>query len=62
MASLKKVGGGEIRTHGAVAHTTVFKTVPLNRSGTPPDKFIYIKYYKNFCLTRVFLPIPLPPS
>ena len=23
-----KLGGGEIRTHGAVAHTTVFKTVP----------------------------------
>lgn len=31
-----KIGGGEIRTHGSLATTTVFKTVPLNHSGTPP--------------------------
>jgi hypothetical protein len=29
-------GGGEIRTHGKLAPTTVFETVPFNRSGTPP--------------------------
>ncbi len=30
-------GGGEIRTHGPVSEATVFKTVPLDRSGTPPQ-------------------------
>ena len=30
-------GGGGIRTHGALARPTVFKTVPFDRSGTPPD-------------------------
>ena len=29
-------GGGEIRTHGRVAPTAVFKTAALNRSATPP--------------------------
>ena len=29
-------GGGEIRTHGRVTPTTVFKTAALNRSATPP--------------------------
>lgn len=29
-------GEGEIRTLGAIADTTVFKTVPLNHSGTSP--------------------------
>ena len=29
-------GGGGIRTHGRVAPSTVFKTVPFDRSGTPP--------------------------
>jgi hypothetical protein len=29
-------GGGEIRTHGRVTPTTIFKTVALNRSATPP--------------------------
>ncbi|MBM2818291.1 MAG: hypothetical protein HW401_881 [Parcubacteria group bacterium] len=29
-------GGGEIRTHGPVSEATVFKTVPLDHSGTPP--------------------------
>ncbi len=32
-----KTGGrGEIRTHGGLAPTTVFKTVALNRSATLP--------------------------
>jgi hypothetical protein len=30
-------GEGRIRTHGAVAHTTVFETVPFNHSGTSPS-------------------------
>jgi hypothetical protein len=29
-------GGGGIRTHGGVAPTTVFETVPIVHSGTPP--------------------------
>ncbi len=29
-------GGGGIRTHGRLAPTTVFKTVPIDHSGTPP--------------------------
>ena len=29
-------GGGGIRTHGAREDTTVFETVPFDRSGTPP--------------------------
>ncbi len=29
-------GGGGIRTHGPVAGPTIFKTVPFDRSGTPP--------------------------
>jgi hypothetical protein len=34
--------GGEagIRTLGPISGTTVFKTVPLNHSGTSPDKII----------------------
>ena len=31
-------GGGEIRTHGRVTPTTIFKTVAFNRSATPPFK------------------------
>ena len=31
-----KIGGGGIRTHGTRERTTVFKTAPINRSGTPP--------------------------
>lgn len=30
------LGGGGIRTHGTQKRTTVFKTAPINRSGTPP--------------------------
>jgi hypothetical protein len=32
-------GSGEIRTHGRLAPTTVFKTVALNHSATDPFKF-----------------------
>src|SRR5260370_13583397 len=31
-------GGGGIRTHGQLALSTVFKTVPINHSGTPPSE------------------------
>jgi hypothetical protein len=30
-------GGGEIRTHGKIAPSPVFKTGALNRSATPPS-------------------------
>ena len=30
-------GGGGIRTHGTRERSTVFKTAPINRSGTPPN-------------------------
>ena len=33
---LKRSGGGGIRTHGALSDSTVFKTAPFGRSGTPP--------------------------
>ncbi len=37
------VGGeGEIRTRGTIAGTTVFKTVPLNRSGTSPYDWVNV--------------------
>jgi hypothetical protein len=29
-------GGAGIRTLGGIAPTTIFETVPFNRSGTPP--------------------------
>ena len=31
-------GGGEIRTHGRVAPSLVFKTSALNHSATPPKR------------------------
>lgn len=43
-------GGGGIRTHGTLARTTVFKTAPINRSGTPPSncfECIYIVPFQN---------------
>lgn len=45
-------GGGGIRTHGTREGTTVFKTAPINRSGTPPkDLLNTISLYllKFFC-------------
>ena len=35
-ARMAQNGGGGIRTHGRLAPTTVFKTVPIDHSGTPP--------------------------
>ncbi len=37
-------GGGGIRTHGTLARTTVFKTAPINRSGTPPKCILRFAY------------------
>ena len=48
-------GEGEIRTRGPLSRTTVFKTVPLDRSGTSPLSFIasflliFIKKANLFC-------------
>ena len=36
-------GRGEIRTHGGLAPTTVFKTVALNRSATLPSVLLSLK-------------------
>ena len=38
LSGIQNIGGrGEIRTHGGLAPTTVFKTVALNRSATLPN-------------------------
>ena len=42
-----KKGGGGIRTHGTFDRTTVFKTAPINRSGTPPGNLPLIYFYHN---------------
>jgi integrase len=36
LADAGESGGGGIRTHGGCDTSTVFKTVPINHSGTPP--------------------------
>ena len=47
-------GGGEIRTHGPITGSAVFKTAALNHSATPPTNYVAlmvtdtqlsIKYY-----------------
>ena len=38
-------GGGGIRTHGTRERSTVFKTAPINRSGTPPNSFSDTFYF-----------------
>ena len=43
-------GGGEIRTHGRVAPTTIFKTVAFNRSATPPGSDNYNRNKINYSL------------
>ena len=42
----KHCGGGEIRTHGPLTWTTVFKTVALNHSATPP--FYCVPHYTEY--------------
>ncbi len=56
-------GGGEIRTHGRVAPTTIFKTVAFNRSATPPE-LIIITETKKLVLSQVkdLFPFPLELS
>ena len=41
--TLTKSGGGEIRTHGPLSETPVFKTGAFNRSATPP------LFIRNYC-------------
>ncbi len=46
-------GGGEIRTHGPVAQTPVFKTGAIDHSATPPrysetDAHVEILYHNSF--------------
>ena len=50
-------GGSGIRTHGTREGTTVFKTAPINRSGTPPDKLNYnrINLNRNKIKSKVFV-------
>ena len=38
-------GGGGIRTHGTRERSTVFKTAPINRSGTPPVCLIVVNTF-----------------
>src|SRR6185312_5024699 len=36
-------GGGGIRTHGGREPSSVFKTDPFDRSGTPPRPLLYLR-------------------
>ena len=45
MGGFQNGGGGGIRTHGTLARSTVFKTAPINRSGTPPKQIYRIKLF-----------------
>ena len=50
-------GGGGIRTHGTRERTTVFKTAPINRSGTPPYDCsdVILFYIINFiCQQKIY--------
>ena len=63
-------GGGEIRTHGRVTPTTIFKTVAFNRSATPPKrKILYqrapiirnlLEELANPATRAVFVSSPIP--
>ncbi len=46
-------GGGGIRTHGTRERSTVFKTAPINRSGTPPRSLDTFILYAEFLLSTV---------
>jgi hypothetical protein len=46
-------GGGEIRTHDRVSPMTVFKTVPFNRSGTPPGTHYFISGFFSSSLLYI---------
>ena len=41
-------GGGEIRTHGGLTTTPVFKTGPLSRSGTPPILYFNLSWFLDY--------------
>ena len=47
-----RIGGwGEIRTHGMLSHSAVFKTAALNHSATHPSSFIKLR--EEFCLKKL---------
>ncbi len=50
-----KCGGGRIRTLGIREDATVFETVPLNHSGTPPNVVRY-EFYALYEETRSHFP------
>ena len=52
---LKQNGGrGEIRTHGGLAPTTVFKTVALNRSATlPHNRINNWRFLRNRIIAKI---------
>ena len=51
-----KIGGGGIRTHGTRERSTVFKTAPINRSGTPPfDCWMYPYITISICIVKFYL-------
>ena len=53
MTHAEKVGGsGEIRTHGRLAPSTVFKTVAFNHSATLPERAFYNKANRPAVLRR----------
>jgi hypothetical protein len=47
-------GEGGIRTLGTVAHTTVFETVPFDRSGTSPELLKTERFFRqNKCFCQL---------
>ena len=52
----KQGGEGEIRTHGPLTKATVFKTVPLDRSGTSPP-YLEIKVFISYPSNPLTLPV-----
>lgn len=47
-------GGGEIRTHGRVTPTAVFKTAALNHSATPPVLLLLMSRRAGMILFRTY--------
>ena len=48
-------GGGGIRTHGALARTTVFETAPFDHSGTPPQRMVGRLVSGLACIAKEFV-------
>jgi hypothetical protein len=49
-------GGGEIRTHGGLVTSLVFKTSAINRSTTPPSNLLHWRRGKDSNLRWGFNP------